>query len=289
MANIYVTPTEIKAAMPEAIRSVTTAYDNILSALAERISRLVDNYCQRVFFPRVATRYFNGSGTTELWIPDLLEITSVSYSEDDGETYTALTSSDYYATVAGDFNSQQSYTQLIINVNSDTLSYWPTGQRSIKIVGVWAYAEDRDTVWEDSTDTVEDNPLTAAGTTITVNDDDGANQWGVTPRFAAGQVLRIESEILELTAKGSNTLTVLRSRNGSTAAQHAQNTQIDIWRPPEPIKQATIIQAVRQMERGLQGFSDARATPEIGQMMWIKRLDPEAETLLMTYRKREYA
>ena len=48
---------------------------------------------------------------------------------------------------------------------------------------------------------------------------------------------------------------------------------------------AAIIQAVRQMERGFQGFGDARATPEIGQLFFIKAMDPEAASLLVPYRK----
>lgn len=288
MPNLYVTPTEMKAAAPEAIRTTTTSYDEILLALAGRISRLIDQYCRRVFFPYVDIRYFNGSGQAEIWIPDLLSITTISYSEDDGETYTALTSNDYYGTVAGDFNSKKSYSRLIVNANSDTISAWPTGQRSIKIEGVWAYAENRDEAWEDSQDEVEDNPLTDSATSITVNNVDGDDLWGISPRFQPGQILQIESEILELTAVDmeQEKLTAARGRNGSTAAQHAQNTTISIWRPPETVKQASIIQSIRSFERGAQGFSDTRANPEIGQMMWLKRLDPEVELLLVNLRSK---
>ncbi len=250
---------------------------------------MVDKHCRRVFYPYEDTRYFNGNGKSELWIPDLLSVTTVSYSEDDGDTYTALTSSDYYATVGGNYNSKQSYTQLIVNINSDTISAWTTGQRSIKIEGVWAYADDRDDAWENSQDTVEDNPLSDSATSVTVNDVDGADLWGISPRMQVGQILQIENEMLELAAVDmeQNKITVIRGRNGSTAAQHVQNTVISIWRPPEPVKQACIIQSIRSFERGAQGFSDTRANPEIGQMMWLKRLDPEVETLLVNYKIRE--
>jgi hypothetical protein len=290
MPNLYVTPTEIKAAAPESIRATTTSYDDILLTLVGRVSRLVDKYCRRVFYPYIDTRYFNGNGKAEMWISDLLSINSIEYSEDNGETYTALTVSDYYATAAGDYNSKKSYSVLIVSKLSDTISVWPKGQRSIKIDGVWAYADDRDDAWEDSLDEVEDNPLSDSATSITVNDADGADLWGKAPRFQAGQILQIGSEILEISAADAeqNKLTVIRGRNGSTAAEQTQNTAISIWRPPKPVEQACIIQTVRTFERGTQGFSDTRANPEIGQMMWLKRLDPEVETLLMGYKIREF-
>lgn len=285
MPNLYATPQEIKSAMPDGIRTTTVSYDALFLRLGERISRFIDNHCKREFYPRLATRYFNGSGECELFLPDLLSVTSVEISTDGGLTYTALSSSDYFATVEGDFNSTMSFTRLIVNVNSSALSIWPTGQRSVKIAGEWGYADDRDTAWESSADTVEDNPLTSSGTSITVNDADGIDLWGVTPRFQAGQVLKIESEYAEVTVVNAteNKLTVVRGRNGSTGASHAQNTAISIWRPPEPVKQAAIIQAVRQMERGLQGFGEARANTEIGQLFFLKSLDPEAQIMLQPY------
>jgi hypothetical protein len=34
------------------------------------------------------------------------------------------------------------------------------------------------------------------------------------------------------------------------------------------------------MQRGFQGFGDARAQPEVGQLFFIKRLDPQAQEML---------
>lgn len=282
MPNLYATPTEIKAALPGAIRAATTAYDAALARLADEVSRFVDNHCHRPFFPVLATRYFHGRGTCRQRVDDLLSITSVSISTDDGLTYTAMATSDYFATVEGDPNSPKSYTHLEIDRNGD-YGDWPAGQRSVKVVGVWGYADDRATCWESSLDTVENNPLTSSGTAVTVNDDDGAGLWGITPRFQAGQLGRIESEYVEITVTATNALTVARGRNGTTAAEHVQNTAIDLWRPPEPVKQAVIIQIARGFARALQGFGDARAVPEISEMIWTRALDPDVVTKLAHY------
>ena len=290
MPNLYATSAELRLAVPDGIRASVTKYDTLLTRLASGVSRWIDNECKRVFYPSLATRYFDGGGRAGLWVPDLLSITSISYSDDDGDTYTALVAADYIATVAGDYNSLKSYTKLIISRLSDTLSVWPLGQRSVKIVGVWGYADDRDRVWDDTGDTVENNPLTAGGTSLTVNDVDGLDIYGVLARFQGGQLLRIESEYIETSltiSTTANTIGITRGRNGTTDAAHVVNTAISVWRPPEPIREAVIIQAVRQMERGFQGFGDARANPDVGQMFWFKQIDPEAAAKIGTYRNLE--
>ena len=137
-----------------------------------------------------------------------------------------------------------------------------------------------------SQDEVEDDPLSDSATTLTVNDVDGENLWGIKPRLHTGLLVRIESEYAEITATDTsgNTATVVRGRNGTTAAEHVQNKQIDIWRPPEDIGQAALILAVRHHQRALQGFADSRANTDLGEMFWLRKIDPEAQELLAPYR-----
>lgn len=71
--------------------------------------------------------------------------------------------------------------------------------------------------YTDSGDTVQDNPLSAAATTLNVSD--GTN-------FAVDDVIRIEDEHLKITAIVTNALTVIRGYDNTTAAEHAQSTII---------------------------------------------------------------
>lgn len=286
MPNHYVTVDEIKEVAPDGMRSTTTQYDEPFYKLARALSRWIDNHTQRTFFPDTETRYFNGKNQTKLYIDDLITITSVAISEDDGANYTTIAATDYNAMWGDDYNSPKSYNALEITVNGD-FSVFPSGQKSVRIVGVWGRTDDRDRIFEDTTDEVEDNPLSAVATTLTVNDIDGADKWGITPRISPGQILRIESEDIEVsgTSTTGNTGTIIRGVNGTIAAAHVQNTQIDKFMPPEPLKQACIIQAVHQFKRGQAGFGDAEALPDLGRIMHIKTIDPEALQLLAAYKK----
>lgn len=299
MPNLYATPQEIKTASPEMIpMSSDTSQDSALHQLCERVSRLIDRYCNRVFYPYSEQRVFSlVDGAEIVRIDDAVSITTVEISRDEGASYLASSdfgSSDYYTArydaLVDDMvriNPLSSYDALVINKNG-AVGAFPSGQRSLRVDAVWGFADNRLDAWEDSTDTVESNPLSSSETSVTVNDADGAGLWGVTPRFQAGQINRCESEFWEVTGTNTSTdvLTVVRARNGSTGAQHAQNKQIDIWRPPAPVKQAAIITAVRSLMRAKQNYQDAGANVEMGQMFYVSDIDPEAAVLLKPYRKK---
>jgi len=82
----------------------------------------------------------------------------------------------------------------------------------------------------DSGDTVQDSPLAATATTVTVNDVDGVDVFGRLPRFAVGDHVQIGGEIMRVQAvdTATNILTVERGVKGTSAAAHAQNTSIRV-------------------------------------------------------------
>jgi hypothetical protein len=283
MPNLYVTPEEIKISLAEGIQVTTDVYDDLLMDLCNDISRFIDEYCRRSFYPILATRYYDGQKSRDdLWIDHAIDITTVSMSDDDGSTYSDLAATDWIGTRAGYYNHPGSYNLLRMNENGN-YSYWYNGQRAVKVLGIFAFHNDRGAAWELSGDTVQNDPsISSTETSLTVADVDGANLFGKTPRFQAGQLLKIEDEIVENVAvnKDGDNLTIIRGRNGSTAAAHDKDTAIYIYRSPSPVRRSAVIQATIQMQRGFQGFGDARAQPEIGQLFFIKKLDPQAQAML---------
>ena len=282
----YATFDEIKDALADSIGSSTTKYDNELRRCANQASRLIDRLTGRTFWPQYATRYPMSAGGASLHVDgELLEVDSVSMSDDSGLTYTAITTDDYYS-IGGrrlEYDATPIY-RLDINQNTDSdYTYWYTGQRSIKLVGWWGWHDAYAEAWQNSQDTTENDPLTAAGTSVTVNDADGADLWGLTPRFQVGQLLKIESEfvlVTAVTAGETNTLTVKRGQCGTTAAEHDQNTTIYVYRPPEIIKEAVIAMAVRAFKRAQAAYQDAGGFAELGELMYVKELAPEVKAVL---------
>ena len=72
-------------------------------------------------------------------------------------------------------------------------------------------------VKEDSTDTVQDDPLLVGAVTLNVTDG---------TLFGIGQTITIENEDILITVVAANALTIIRGYNGTTAAEHAQTTAI---------------------------------------------------------------
>ncbi len=287
--NLYVTPTEIKGVMPDGIRAATTKYDASIISVCRQASRFIDRYCERTFYPRSGVRYFRGNGKAVMTIDDVISVTKVEISDDDGATYSELAlNTDYRLTWWGDPNDPRSWTQVEIDPNS-TQGTFPTGYRALKVTGVWAYADDRDTAWEDSLIDIAAQ-LAAAAVTMSITDVTAKDAWGLATALHTGRLIKIGDEIIEVTGVTDNAsppdaAAILRGRNGSTDALHASASSIYLWRPPEPIKQVAGILTVRAAERGYQGFGDARANPEVGQMFFLKALDPEARGILELYRR----
>ena len=279
----YATYEEVKDAMPDSF-GTTDQYEAAFRRVLTQSSRLIDRFTGRTFWPQYATRYPVSVGSAELYVDGaLLEVDSISMSSDDGSTFTDLETTDYYSVGGNDllYDATPIY-RFDMSLNGD-YTYWYTGQRSVKAVGWWGWHDDYANAWQASQDTVEDDPLTAAATTITVNDADGVDLWGVTPRFQMGQLLKIESEYVLVTAVNttSNELTVIRAQAGTTAAAHAQNTTIYVYRPAEIIKEAVLSMAVRAFQRAQGAYQDAGGIEELGQLVYVREISPEVKAVLV--------
>lgn len=280
--NCYATVGDIKNAVGSGITG--TANDAQLRQACERASRMIDALCKRTFYPQVATRYWPTAGEREVWLPDLLAVTSINYSSDYGASYTALDSDDYLLYGGRDLrDSETPYRKLVLRMNG-ALDCFYVDERGLKILGVWGYHSDYANAWEDTGDTVEDAAgLTAVQTTVTVNDIDGTDLYGLTPRISIGNLLQIESEHCEVTGVNTTTNvgTIRRAWNGSTAATHAKEKAIYTWRVQPQVAEAACIQVVRWFKRGSQGFADASSGGPFGSLLYTKQLDPDIIELLI--------
>lgn len=135
----------------------------------------------------------------------------------------------------------------MLRLTNSSYDWYPNNSsvaQKIYVTGTWGWHQDYSNAF-DSVDTVQDNPLTAAATSVTVADADGTDLDGFTPRFSPGNLIRIEDELLDVTAvnTATNVLTVRRGVNGTTAAAHVQTTAVEVYRVDERIQRITARQA----------------------------------------------
>jgi hypothetical protein len=203
-----------------------TADDVRLLAALTAATAEIERAVERRFSPRYAALRHSVTHSVELLLDaDLLEL--VSLTNGDGTLINpaevVLLPSEVPAGVLRLINS--------------TFTWEETPLNAVTVTGLWGWHDRWAAAWRASGDTVQNNPLTASAVSLTVSDADGADNTGETPRFQVGQLLKIEAEYLWVLAVNltTNTLTVERGANGTTAASHVQTTPIFIYQPPSDI------------------------------------------------------
>ena len=92
MVNHYATRDDVKA---QAGISDTTD-DAVLDRIIEAVSREIDGYCGRWFYPIVQTRYYRGLAASRVLVDDLLSVTTLKADDDGDRTYgTTWATTDY--------------------------------------------------------------------------------------------------------------------------------------------------------------------------------------------------
>ncbi len=160
---------------------------------------------------------------------------------------------------------------------SSCVTWYPTRRdiysatNYISITGWWGYRRDYSTAWLSSGDTVQSNPLTISDTSLKVSDADGFDDWGRSPRFSPGNLIRFEDgssgvyEVAEVTAVDytTNIVTIRRGQRGTTATAHVQSTALTVWTPEPEIEHIVSRQAALLYSR--RGAFTGSTTPEVNQ------------------------
>jgi hypothetical protein len=243
-----------------------TARDAQLWRVMEQASRAIDGICGRQFLVTLETRYYTARHACELFVPDLLVVTTLKTDDDNDRDY------DYTWTENTDFELEPAnyWPKWIIRTLPTGRYAFPCTQRGVQIIGQWGYgAGDGATPYTDSGATVT---LTTA-TVVTGTASSG------TP-FAAGQTLLINSEQVFITAVSATTLTVERAVNGTTGAIHTAQPAY-IYRYPAPVASACLLLAGRMFHRPGAPFG-ITGSAEMG-MMRVNPRDPDIMQPLEPY------
>lgn len=208
MPNIYSTPARVKNRL-----SIGDTLDDaaILAAL-ETVSREIDRYCGRRFYVELATRYY-GAHSGCLRVDDLLAVTSLKTDTGGDRTYTdvwALTDYDLDPPNALLESPPEPYTRIHLAPHGNYR--FSSDRRGIQIVGKWGYYEVLETVGSLLAEVAD-----TAETALDIADGQA---------FDIGETLLVDSEQLYVTDVESNTLTVVRGVNGTTATAHDNGATI---------------------------------------------------------------
>jgi hypothetical protein len=221
----YATLTQARAYLK--LDSAETGDDVLLTDFIRYACRYCDTKAGARFYPEIATRYFDVPTSGKLQFDDhLLELTGITNG--DGEAITPANLIYYPATL---------YPRYAVSIKAGASQSWvgtDDGDRvqAIALAGAWGYHDDYPNAWAPSLDAVADvGGLSASVTTINVTSATGMSADGQTPRFQAGQLIKIDSEYIDVVARVANALTVKRGMYGSTAAAHLTAAPISVWRP----------------------------------------------------------
>lgn len=231
MAHTYANVTEFKRQMVEGGTDYGNTNDPELLAILEGVSRRADAWCNRKasgFGPRLGTNVYDGDGSLRLYLADdLLTFTSGTVAGQTGGTPAAITeTTDFY------LEPYNRTPKRILNSHGLTSVTVGAGFRIWSIVGKWGYSDERvvsASLLNEALDTSETAVDVDAGTD-----------------FAIGETLLVDSEQLYVTAIATNTLTVVRGANGTTAASHLNDAAVSVYRYPREVVSATLQVAMRR-------------------------------------------
>lgn len=254
MPNCYISLGRFKRMLGN-IPSTATGGDAAMLDSVEEASRWADEFCHRHFYSIAGTRYYRGSPLGDrrrLWLPDdLISVTSLKVDEDGDETYemTLAVNTDYWLWPYNRLSNEPAYA-IDLDPEGTQLYSWPTSRpRPIQLVGLFGYSDET----EVSGTTAEE--LDAAETGVDMTTGHG---------LTGGETIRIGTEDMDVSSVATNTLTVVRGVNGTTAATHATSSAVTRRRFPRLIELAVGMEASRSYRELQTGYSGQMAGGDFG-------------------------
>ena len=251
-----------------------------LRKLVEAYSRNIDAYVGRHFYSRTQTRYFSGNGRAYIALPwDLIAVTTLKEDSTGDAVYdTTWAAADYIlapyeAAPTGVIDLAAPYTRIEVDERSTgSQSAFRKAQRAFELAGRWGWAESTRTATETLNEVLD---TTEVGVDVSARAD-----------IEIGHTILIESEQMYVESYSSNTLTVRRAVNGTTAATHATALAISIIEYPSDVREAIIIEASRMWAMKNSSFASSVGFPDTGQVqVFGGQLQPRSRSLLDPYRR----
>jgi len=226
--------------------------------------REASDYLQKeigYFIPVTLTKNFRGSDTTDLYVPPLLAITSIS------DYGTSLSAADYILKPEQGHWANGPYSKIVTDPDSTNIYTWTDEVDAVAISGKWGLynrsgstsATVADTTQQSDSQTtlkVSNGAKVSPGMLLLIgSEQELVTGWGSpttnattvtepvttgvdTLTFAdaslvnVGEIIRLDFEQMKVTDTRTtgNTGSVIRGWNGTTIASHVDNSQVDVYR-----------------------------------------------------------
>jgi hypothetical protein len=236
---------------------MVTANDlDLVDTIAE-VSRDIDSLLDgRHFYARTATRYFDGNGTGQIYVGDLISVTSLKVDEDVDQTYgTTLVVNDDYWLWPDNVLPNTPYRRIDLNMSDGQVASWTRGRRTIQVSGIWGYSAETETVTTPSAGSAvlinKVGGYLSTDTSLVVDADHGID---------VGDMLVIGTEQISVTGISSanaNSLLVARGQNGTTAAAIVDDAPINRRRYPRNLEAKALAMTNHRLWGGQQSYMAA--------------------------------
>ncbi len=211
----------------------STAYDARRSSHLIAASRMIDHYTHRSFQPIYATEKFDWQDPYCLYLfwKDL--VTLVSMTDGLGAV-----------TIANLIQVGAPVYKLAVDRSSSTyLSKLYNNTLALAVTGTWCYHPDFSTAFVDTLQDIPGGGITDSATSFAVTNAFGADAAGISPAIQVGHLLKVGSEYMLVSAivdSTTDTLTVTRGYNGTTAAAHNAGVAIERFYPMQDVVENTL-------------------------------------------------
>ena len=266
--NGYITLAELKASLNIAGDDIQD--DSALASVIERASRAIDGYCGRFFYPLRAINYFDtpAGRNLDMGLYDALEVVTITNGGTGALATTEYRTSPYNETPFFE-----------IKLKPLSVYYWDSDsdanpEAAIAVDAIWGYRQNYSReAWTNVT-------TLAAG----LASDSSLAETTTELLFSAGDVIKVDTEMMLVTNCDTTGASVTRAYNGTTAAAHLAGATIYRFNHDPVVEQATLLQAVRLYKRKDAPFGVAGAGA-LGQVVSISDLDPDIKMLLFPVRR----
>lgn len=252
--------------------STDAADDAVIESLLRSASSLLDSKTGRRFAPYIETRYFDvPSGQVDnriLKTPDLLEVISVVNG--DGVT---IPSTEYT------LRPRNITPHLGIRLKDNSTYYWAgdgAGDEHdvIAVTAVWGCHNKYSQAWTLGSTAAEAMDASETGYDVTSG-----------TLFAVGDLIRFDDELGYVSNVSTNTLTITRGENNSTATTHLTSINVYIWQPMEEAHNAVCeIANTAYRRRFGQSTSSTETVTAAGIVLSPRDIPAMAQEFISTYK-----